>query len=219
MDLEFMLKQISVYRDAAWLTIQIAFLGTLIALGIGLIGSIILYYRVPFIKGITKAYVEVARNTPLLIQLFFMYYGLTKVGLRLSSMSCAVFSLGFLGGAYMIEAFRGGLEGVGKSQIEAGLSVGLSPLQVMCYVILPQGIGIAVPGIGANCIFLLKETSVVSAIAIAELLFVTKDIIGMYYKTEEALLMLVITYLILIIPLSLGMRWVERRMRHGTHGC
>lgn len=218
MDFGFIVEQVPAYVKAGWLTIQIAFVGNLLALGIGIFGSIVMYYKVPVLDRVMKVYVEVARNTPLLIQLFFMYYGLTKVGLQLSSITCAIVSLGFLGGAYMIEAFRSGLEGISKAQVEAGLSIGLSKVQLMRYVIFPQGMSIALPSIGANCIFLLKETSVVSAIAIAELLFVTKDLIGMYYKTEEALLLLVVTYLILIMPLSIGMRRLERRMRYGSIG-
>ena len=118
----------------------------------------------------------------------------------------------------MAEAFRSGLEAVSKTQIEAGLSIGLTNPQLIRYVVLPQAIAVAIPGIGANAIFLLKETSVFSAVALADLMFVAKDLIGMYYKTNESLLVLVIAYLIILLPMSLGITLLERRIRYAGFG-
>jgi polar amino acid transport system permease protein len=115
----------------------------------------------------------------------------------------------------MAEAFRGGLEAISKGQIEAGLSIGLSYPQLVRYVIFPQALSISVPALGANVIFLLKETSVVSIVALADLMYVAKDLIGMYYKTNESLLMLVASYLIVLLPISIIMRIVEKRTRTG----
>lgn len=113
----------------------------------------------------------------------------------------------------MAESFRLGFEAVRKSQIEAGLSIGLSQNQLLRYVIVPQAFGVSLPSISANVIFLLKETSIVSIVALADLVYVAKDIIGLYYKTDEALFMLVVSYLILILPISLALTWLEKRMR------
>lgn len=118
----------------------------------------------------------------------------------------------------MAEAFRSGLEAVSKSQIETGLSIGLSRMQMMRYVILPQAISVAMPQLSANIIFLLKETSILSAIAIPELLYLTKSMIGLYYRTNEALFLLTISYLLLILPLSILLRLIERRLRHAEFG-
>ena len=120
----------------------------------------------------------------------------------------------FLGGSYMTEAFRAGLESIEKVQIESGLSIGLSRRQLMRYVIFPQAFRIALPAIGANFIFLLKETSVVSAISVAELLYTTNSLIAIYYKTYEMLFLLVISYFILIGPLSFILYLTERRMKY-----
>ena len=165
-----------------------------------------------------RAYIELSRNTPLLIQLFFLYYGLPKMGIKWDGFTCGVIALVFLGASYMAEAIRTGILAVPKGQIEAGKALGLSRFQVFRYVELPQAWAVAVPAIGANVLFLMKETSIVSAVGIAELLFVTKDIIGMDYKTNEALFLLFASYLIILLPVSLLARWAENRVRSAKYG-
>jgi polar amino acid transport system permease protein len=215
---QFITSNLPLYEKAALLTLKLAFWGILASIIIGLICSVILYYKVKVLDVIVRAYVELSRNTPLLIQLFFLYYGLTKLGVTLSETACAVIGLSFLGGSYMAEAFRGGIEAVSKTQIESGLSIGLTKYQLARYVILPQAFSVSVPAIGANCIFLLKETSIFSAIAIVDLMNVTKDLIGLYYQTFESLFMLVISYLIILLPLSLLLTWLERKVRYAEFG-
>ncbi|MHC1759546.1 MAG: amino acid ABC transporter permease [Negativicutes bacterium] len=215
---QFIIDSLPLYEKAAWLTVQLALWGILSSIGIGLACSIILYYRPKVLTPVVKAYVEISRNTPLLIQLFFLYYGLAKIGITMSEKTCAIIGLAFLGGSYMTEAFRGGMEAVSKSQIESGLSIGLSRLQLVRYVILPQAFAVTVPSVGANCIFLLKETSIVGVIAIPDLMHVTQDLIGMYYQTFESLLMLVLSYLVLLLPLSVFLTWMERRLRYAEFG-
>ena len=218
MDFAFMAKHVPMYWEAAKLTLSLAFWGILCSLILGFACAMALYYKVKGLRHVVTAYIELSRNTPLLIQLFFLYYGLTRVGLKLSSTACAVIGLTFLGGSYMAEAFRSGLEAVQRGQIESGLSLGLKKGQLMWYVILPQALAVRMPALGANLIFLIKETSMFSAVALADLMFVAKDLIGMYYKTNEALLMLVVAYLIILLPLSLLMSWLERRVRHAGFG-
>lgn len=217
-DVPFIIKSIPLYVEAMKVTLVIGLLGIVLSLLLGLLCSIITYYRVKGLKRIVAIYIELSRNTPLLIQLFFLYYGLPQLGIKLESTTCAIIGLTFLGGSYMAEAFRSGLEAVSKTQIEAGLSIGLTNPQLIRYVVLPQAIAVAIPGIGANAIFLLKETSVFSAVALADLMFVAKDLIGMYYKTNEALLVLVIAYLIILLPMSLGITLLERRIRYAGFG-
>ena len=172
------------------------------------------FYRIKILNKITAAYVEISRNTPLLIQIFFLYFGLPALGIKLNNYTCALIGIIFLGGSYMTEAFRAGLESIEKVQIESGLSLGLSKKQLMRYVVFPQAFRIALPAVGANFIFLLKETSVVSAISVAELLYTTNSLIAIYYKTYEMLFLLVISYFILIGPLSFILYITERRMKY-----
>jgi len=218
MDYGFMKDQLGVYGEAAGLTLRIAVMGIVLALAIGFLCSMIRYFKVPVLCRAVICYIELSRNTPLLIQLFFLYFGLPKIGIVLGSEQCAVIGLAFLGGSYMAEAFRSGLDNVRAIQRESALSLGMRPVQVFVYIILPQAISNSIPVFGANLIFLIKETSVFSAVALADLMFVTKDIIGVYYKTDEALLMLVVSYLVILLPVSVICRVAERRIRYAEYG-
>lgn len=218
MDIEFIRTYIPLYLEAAKLTLKLGMIGILLSVFIGLICSLIQYYRLPVLKRITSVYIELSRNTPLLVQLFFLYFGLPKIGIRLDSQTCAIIGLSFLGGSYMAEAFRSGLEAIEKIQLESGLSIGLTHAQVMRYVVFPQALSISIPGFCANAIFLMKETSVFSVVALADLMYVAKDLIGLYYKTDEALLMLVVSYFIILLPISVFAAWLERRLRYAGFG-
>jgi len=218
MDFEFINKYIPLYVEAAKLTVRIAFVGISISIVVGLIFSLIRYFKIPVLQRIVGVYIELSRNTPLLVHLFFLYFGLPKLGIRFSSETCATIGLVFLGGSYMAESFRSGLEAISETQTESGLSLGLTKLQVMLYVILPQAISISIPAFCANVIFMIKETSVFSAVALADLMYVAKDLIGLYYKTDEALLMLVIAYCIILLPISIIFTIVERRLRYAGFG-
>lgn len=218
MDVGFITKYVPLYIEAAKLTLKLGVIGILLSLAVGLICSLALYYRVPVLRRIVSVYIELSRNTPLLVQLFFLYFGLPKIGVRISSEACAIIGLAFLGGSYMAEAFRSGLEAIEKSQMESALSIGLTHRQVMRYVIFPQALAISIPGLCANMIFLIKETSVFSVVALPDLMYVAKDLIGLYYKTDEALLMLVVAYLILLLPISILAAVLERRLRYAGFG-
>lgn len=218
MDYRFIMKYAPEYFHAAILMLRIGGLGIIFSIIIGLIGSFIQYERIPILNKIITCYVELSRNTPLLVQLFFLYFGLPKIGFKLSSELCGVIGLSFLGGSYMIEAFRSSLDAIAPIQKESALSLGLSKFQVMRYIILPQAFITSLPALSANIIFLLKETSVFSAIALVDMMFVAKDLIGLYYKTDEALFMLVVGYLILLLPVSFIMHLIERRIRYAVYG-
>ena len=125
------------YMDAAILTLRLAFCGIILSMVLGLLCSLVQYLKVPVLKQISSCYIELSRNTPLLVQLFFLYFGLPKLGVMISSEGCAIIGLTFLGGSYMAEAFRSGLDSVEKNQLEAGYSIGLERSQLVRYVILP----------------------------------------------------------------------------------
>ena len=218
MDWQYVVNAIPKFIDATLLTLYLAGAGIIFSLIIGIICAVLLVYPVRVLSRIAKAYIEISRNTPLLIQIFFLYFGVAKLGIKLDSITCAIISLAFLGGSYMAEAFRGGLLAVSKGQIESALSIGLTPFQVFRYVVFPQAFAVAIPAIGANCLFLIKETSIVSAIAITELMFLAKEIIGMDYKTNEALFLLMLFYLIVLLPLSIFVRYLEKRQRRASYG-
>lgn len=218
MDFEFISAHIPLYMEAAGLTIKIAAIGILGAFGVGMICSLIKELKVPVLKELVEIYIELSRNTPLLIQLFFLYFGLPKLGIVLSSEVCGIAGLIFLGGSYMAEGFRTGIDNVPVIQKESAYSLGMTRKQTFWKIVLPQAVATSVPVFCANIIFLIKETSVFSAVALADLMFVTKDLIGLYYKTDEALFMLVIAYLVILLPISLVSSWIERRVRYAGFG-
>lgn len=218
MEIEAITSYVPLYVDAFILTIKIGWLGILLALVIGTVSAFILHYKIPFANIVIKIYVELFRNTPLLVQLFFIYFGLPKLGLMVSAEVCGVVGLGLLGGSYMAESFRSGLEAVPISQTESALALGMRKGLLFRHIIMPQAFTLSVPAIIANVIFLLKETSVFSAISLMDLMFTAKDLIGLYYKTTECLLLLVVFYAIMLLPVSMAGNILEKKVRYGMFG-
>lgn len=212
MDINFIKQVIPMYVEAGILTLRIGFTGIILSFVTGIFCAIIRYWKIPVLNVIVRVYTELSRNTPLLIQLFFLYFALPRLGIKLSSQSCGIIGLTFLGGSYMAETFRSALGTVGRPQLESGMCIGLDKVQIVRYVVLPQAAAVSVPGVVANIIFLLKETSVFSAVALADLMYVAKDLIGLYYKTEESLLLLVIAYFIILLPVSIIARILEKKL-------
>lgn len=206
------------YTKAFLLTIKIGWIGIALSVGIGIVAAFILHFKIPVLSPIIKAYVELFRNTPLLVQLFFIYFGLPKIGISISADVCGAVGLGLLGGSYMAESFRSGLEAVAPSQTESALALGMNRLQLFRFVILPQALSISVPAIVANIIFLLKETSVFSAISLMDLMFTAKDLIGLYYNTTECLVLLVVFYIIMLLPVSALGSLIEHKVRYRMFG-
>jgi polar amino acid transport system permease protein len=207
------------YGKAALLTIRLGIAGILLAALVGLICAMIRYERIPLLQNIVAVYTELSRNTPLLIQLFFLYYGLPKIGIATDAETCGVAGLAFLGGSYMAETLRSGLCTVEKIQTESALSLGMDRWQALRYVIFPQAMAVSIPGLLANVIFLLKETSVFSAVSLMDLMFTAKDQIGLYYKTTESLFLLVVFYLFILIPVSVLGNILERRLKYAGLGA
>ena len=219
MDWNVIAQYLPLYKKAAWLTLRLGLAGIVIAIVVGLVCALVQYYKVPVLRRIVWAYIELSRNTPLLVQLFFIYYGLPKIGIKTNAEICGIAGLAFLGGSYMAEAFRSGLESIEPIQTESAMSLGMDHAQTMRYIILPQAMSVSVPAFVANVIFLLKETSVFSAISLMDLMFTAKDLIGLYYKTTECLFLLVVFYLLILLPVSLLGSWLERRLRYAGFGA
>lgn len=211
-------QSLPIFAKAFQLTIWLSAVGIIFSIVVGIFCSLIQYFKVPILSQLITAYVELARNTPLLIQLFFLYYAFPVIGLKMSAQTCGIIGLVFLGGAYMAEGFTGGFAGVSSTQIDDGKALGMNNLQLARYVVFPQGFALSMPALTANIIFLIKETSIFSVIAIPELTNTALDLIGMYYRTNEYLLILVIAYAIILIPIILLLTYLERKVRYGTFG-
>ena len=223
MNTEVVNSYIPIYVKAFMLTLKIGWIGVALAFILGIAGAFVLYFKLPVISALTRAYVELFRNTPLLVQLFFIYYGLPVLGFKINAEVCGAVGLGLLGGSYMTESIRSGLDAVPKIQTESAVSLGMSRSQTFLSVILPQAFSISIPALVANVIFLLKETSVFSAISLMDLMFTAKDLIGLYYNTTESLFLLVVFYIIMLMPVSFAGSMIEKKMRFkmfgdGKHG-
>jgi len=217
-DLDFALSTLPAFLVAVGVTLQVGLIAIATSLCVALINAAISVFEVPVLKRMVRLYVELARNTPLLIQLFFIYFALPSIGIRISGFASAIIAMTFLGGAYLTEILRAGVEAVPRSQIESGLSIGLSRWQLLRHVILPQAGILSLPALFANFVFLLKETTVVSAVAVPEILYTTKSYIALYYKTYEMLAVMTGLCVLLFVPLSLLLRLIERRLQHGQFG-
>jgi ABC-type amino acid transport system permease subunit len=157
-------------------------------------------------------YVEVFRNTPLLIQIFIVYFGLPQLGLRLSPFLSGLSALVLYAAAYNAEIFRAGLEAVPKGQHEAALSGGLSTAQVLRFVVVPQAVRIAFPALGNNLVSLVKNSSLVSTIGMVELMFVANDISFNNFRTFEIYGAAGVLYVVLVLVLTRLLRVAEARM-------
>ena len=219
MDLEVIRSYMPLYTEAFILTIKIGWIGIALSLVIGVLAAFVMHFRIPVLGKVAKVYVELFRNTPLLVQLFFLYFALPKIGIQMSAEVCGALGLGLLGGSYMAEGFRSGLEAIPVSQTESAMALGMVKRQMFASVIFPEALSLSVPAIVANVIFLLKETSVFSAISLMDLMFTAKDLIGLYYDTTEALFMLVMFYIVMLLPVSLIGRVLEKRSRFASFGA
>jgi His/Glu/Gln/Arg/opine family amino acid ABC transporter permease subunit len=171
--------------EGAGLTVVISSAAMLLAVVVGLGVALASQAGGRLGRGLVRAYVEVFRNTPLLIQIFIVYFGLPQIGLRLSPFLSGLSALTLYAAAYNAEIFRAGLEAVPRGQHEAARSTGLSGLQAARFVIVPQAVRICLPALGNNLVSLVKNSSLVSTIGMVELMFVANDISFNNFRSFE----------------------------------
>jgi putative glutamine transport system permease protein len=164
------------------------------------------------LRAIGTAYVEFFRNTPLLVQTFFAYFGLGAAGVRLPAFAAAFLALGVYTGAFVTEAIRAGILAVDRGQYEAARSLGLSYVKMMRYVVLPQAFATTVPPLGNLAIALAKNTSLASSIAVADLLYNANLINSRTFATYEVFAFVGLCYLAITLPMSAALSQIERRL-------
>ena len=157
--------------QGAWVTLQVSFVAVCAGLAIGIAGAAFRTSGLPVLAAPATAYVEFVRNTPLLVQVFFFYFGLPDLGVDLDPLEASVLALSVNGGAYFTEIIRGGIESIPRGQIEASRSLGLTRPQVLRYVVLPQALRVVIPPIGNECLLLLLGSSVCSTVTLPELTY------------------------------------------------
>lgn len=204
----------SLLKGAA-VTIGISFAAMSVAVVLGLFLAIARLYSRPPFAGLAVSYIELYRGTPLLIQLFILYYGLPNIGLSLSPLSAAVLGLGMNYAAYEAEIYRAGIQAVPKGQTEAALSLGMTHSLAMKRVVLPQALRVALPGITNDFIALFKDSSLVSVIAMVELTKTYSILAASTLRFFELGLIAALMYFAMSYPLSLLARRLEKRLKGG----
>ena len=200
----------------AFVTIEITvgaiILGCLIGLVVGL-GRLDPRRRVIF--GLCTAYVSFIRGTPLLVQLFIWFFGLPHFGLNLPAFFCGIVGMGIYSGAYVSEIVRGAIQSIERGQMEAARSLGMPYRMAMREIVVPQAVVRMIPPLGNEFIALIKNSSLVSLLTIADLMHEGQKIISTSYRSLEVYLAIALVYFVLTNLTGLGLRLVERRLRAG----
>ncbi|MHC1760715.1 MAG: amino acid ABC transporter permease [Negativicutes bacterium] len=192
-------------------TIQISTLSIIFGTLFGVAGGICKASGVKPLRWLANVYVEWIRNTPLLIQILFIYFGLGMF-FNLTPLVASVAALSFFSGAYITEIIRAGIQSIHKGQREAALSLGMTEMQVMVLVVLPQAIRRILPPLAGQFISLIKDSSLVSVIAVTDLTYVAKNIVTTTFRAFEVWLAISAFYFVLSFALSLAVRLLEKRL-------
>lgn len=190
-------------------TMQISIIAILISVVIGTICASLRLFKVPVLSQIATGYVHFIRSTPLLVQIFFIFYGLPSIGMGLDGFWSGVLALSLWGGAYNTENVRGGLLAVDKGLEEAASSLGLRPIFYLRHIALPIGLRVCIPALLNTAVSVLKNSSYLQAIGVAELTFVAMNRVALDFRTLEMFLAIGLIYLGLVLILSLGVRRIE----------
>jgi polar amino acid transport system permease protein len=201
-------------RGAA-ITIEMTFTVMAISLVLGLIVALARVTRFRPIRAFATFYVEVIRGTPCLLQLFYIYFVLPAFGIRLAAFTAGVIGLTVNYAAYMSEVYRAGIQAVVKGQLEAAQALGMSRSLMMRLIILPQAIRIIVPPLGNHFISLFKDTSLASIVTVKELIFAGQIIAATNFQYFTIFTLIGIIYIAISYPGSLGVQYLERRMKIG----
>ncbi len=201
--------------QASVITLEISILSLLLGISFGLVAALCKLSRNPFIRGLASFYIWLIRSTPLLVQLFIIYFGLPQLGIDLGPFLSGVLGLGLNVGAYNAETIRGGIVSVPLGQVEGARSLGMSSSLAMRRIILPQAMRIIIPPMGNNFIILIKDTSLVSTITLVELTLTAQRFIGSTYKPFEMYLMAALLYAAMTTTASFLLGKLEKRTSKG----
>ena len=198
------------------LTLQLSALSLAIAMVLGIGASLLGMSKHAPLRAINAVYVSIIRGTPLLVQGFFIYFGLTGVlGVRISAFAAGTIALSLNAGGYLSEIFRGGIQAVDPGQREAARSLGLSARQTTWRIIIPQAIRICIPSVVNQWCITIKDTSIISVIGLAELTKMGQQIIARTYQSFQFWIIVGVMYFAVIWLLTLAARYVERKVSLG----
>jgi polar amino acid transport system permease protein len=197
-------------------TILTSVVAIFISIIIGLVVALPALSKKPFLRGINRFYVEMVRAVPILVLILWVYYGLPQMsGITIDVFWAGVIALALSDSAFEAEIFRAGIQSVDKGQYEASHSISLNYMDTMRFVILPQAIRRVLPALGNQLVYMLKMSSLVSVIGMEELTRKANELVVTEYRPLEVYTVLVLEYLVLILIVSAGVRWLENRMGAG----
>lgn len=194
------------------ITLLLTFGTLLIGLIIGLPVSLIRVYGGRWFRSIIVGYIALFRGTPLLVQLFLVYYGLPDIGVVFSRFFAAVVTLGLNSSAYQAEYFRGALQAVGQGQMIAARAIGMSKFKAICFIILPQAVKLVLPAWSNEIVSILKYTAVVFLIAVPDLMGQAKVLSGRYYEPIPIYMTVAVIYFVLVVITSYLLRMLMRKL-------
>ena len=204
------------------ITVQTTVIALIIALMLGLLFCLMGMSKITALRLIARGYIWVIRGTPLLVQVFFVYFGIPQLiqalgfNFRLSPFAAGIITLSINAGAYIAEIFRGGIQAIDHGQMEAARSLGLSHYRAMFRIILPQAVRISIPALVNQFIISLKDTSIISVISLAEIVYEAKIYIGRTMQSFATWTIVGLVYLVIITVLSQISTHVEKKLDYGT---
>lgn len=205
-------------------TLIISAFSVLLGIVFGTLMAMLRMSKILPLRLLATAYIEFIRGTPLMVQLMFIFYGLPMVGIQFpnipfipdfSRFAAGIVAMSMNSCAYVAEIIRSGIQAVDSGQMEAARSIGYSHSQAMRYVVLPQAVRNILPALGNEFVIVIKESSIVSVIGIADLMFRTKDVIAVTYRTLPSLAIAAVIYFCMTFLGGQLIAWMERRMSHG----
>jgi polar amino acid transport system permease protein len=215
---DIVMKNLPFLLGGLELTLEITIVSILCAMAVGLVAALLRVSKIPGVSQAVRAYIDFFRCTPVLVQLVWMYYALPLVvGIRLSAFTSTVLTLSLNMGAFLGEIFRAGIQSIDAGQREAAFVLGMSYRQTLRRIILPQALVRMLPPIGSSMIVLLKESSLASFIAVAELTYQGHVLQAATFRPIEILSVVACVYFALTFPLSLLVQYLERRSGIGEH--
>lgn len=215
MDFGLIARVFPFFLEAAWVTVQISALALVLGFALAGLGAAARLSRSWPLRALGTAYVSLFRGTPCLIQLFILYFGGPQIGINLDPFTAGTIGLGVNIGAYMTESIRGAILAVDRGQAEAARCLGLSRLQTMVDVVLPQAARLMIRPLGVNAVALVKGSALVSAISVVELTYTAQRYIGSTYKPFEMFAIAALLYMIIVTAMVRLIAVLDRRFAIG----
>ena len=197
-----------------YFTLLLSFTSIFISIAVGLLVALPSLSKNPWLRNFNRVYVEIVRSVPILVLILWVYYGLPPMtGLEINVFWAGVIALALSDSAFQAEIFRAGIQSIDRGQYEASHSISLNYKDTMRFVILPQAIRRILPALGNQLVYMLKMSSLVSVIGMQELTRKANELVVTEYRPLEIYTILVLEYLVLILVVSAGVRWLERRLK------